>query len=105
MVIRLSSSAGLREPATDPENLHSAGLAGPDDIFTTREAATYLKLSASTLEKARVRGDGPTYAQPTRRVIYRRRDLDDWLDRARRSSTSDQYARPFSSDVSGRRRP
>ncbi len=60
-----------------------------DHVFTTREAAAYCKLSASTFEKLRVRGTGPTYRQPTRRVVYRQSDLDKWLDASCRASTSE----------------
>lgn len=60
-----------------------------DRIFNTYEAAAYCKLSPSTFEKMRVRGNGPLYLQPLRRVVYRRSDLDAWLDASRRGSTSD----------------
>ncbi len=59
------------------------------DHFTTDEAAGYINLAASTLTKKRLYGDGPTYFKIGRRVIYKREDLDVWLERHRRSSTSD----------------
>ena len=67
-----------------------------DEIFHTPEAGDYVKHSSSTMEKLRVRGGGPVYSKPTRRVIYRRRDLDDWLASKRRRSTSD--AAPIKGD-------
>ena len=57
--------------------------------FDTDEAAKYTKLSASTLAKRRVFGGGPKYLKLGRRVVYSKRDLDDWLDAHRRTSTSD----------------
>ena len=54
------------------------------------EAAHYVGLSASTLAKMRLRGDGPMYAKAGPRiVIYDRGDLDAWLASRRRRSTSD----------------
>jgi predicted DNA-binding transcriptional regulator AlpA len=52
------------------------------------EAAKYLGLSASTLAKLRMSGDGPTFAKLGRRVVvYRLADLDEWVTRSRRKST------------------
>lgn len=53
-------------------------------------AADYLGLSASTLAKMRLRGDGPAYSKAGPRiVVYDRRDLDEWLQSRRRHSTSE----------------
>ena len=60
-----------------------------EEKFDTDEAAKYTKLSASTLAKRRVFGGGPKYLKLGRRVVYSKRDLDDWLDAHRRTSTSD----------------
>jgi hypothetical protein len=47
-----------------------------------RDAATYLSLTRSYLRAARVgRCDGPPYIRAGRAVLYRRTDLDAWLDR------------------------
>lgn len=57
--------------------------------LTVSEAAEYVRLSPSTLNKMRLRGDGPAYLKlGPRRVIYDRIDLDEWLNRSRRRSTS-----------------
>lgn len=57
------------------------------------DAAKYLGLSASTLAKLRMSGDGPVFAKLGRRaVVYRLSDLDDWLKRNRRKSTLDNAA-------------
>jgi predicted DNA-binding transcriptional regulator AlpA len=53
-------------------------------------AAAYVGLSASTLAKMRLRGDGPAYSKAGPRiVVYQQADLDDWLRARRRFSTSD----------------
>ena len=62
----------------------------PQEILLTHEAAERVKLSASSLEKARVRGDGPPFIRlGSRRVGYLATDLDRWLESRRRTSTSD----------------
>lgn len=54
------------------------------------EAATYLGMSQSTLAKMRLRGDGPAYSKAGPRiVIYDLKDIEDWLARSRRFSTSE----------------
>jgi len=58
--------------------------------YRAPEAASYLGLSASTLAKMRLRGDGPLYSKAGPRiVVYDIRDLDDWLDARKRKSTSE----------------
>ena len=60
-------------------------------ILNTAAAARVVGLGASTLEKLRLLGGGPTFIRlGSRRVGYRRDDLDMWLDtRPRMSSTSE----------------
>ena len=54
------------------------------------EAAVYLGLSASTLAKMRLRGDGPPYLKAGKRIVlYDTQDLEAWLATRRRMSTSD----------------
>jgi predicted DNA-binding transcriptional regulator AlpA len=62
------------------------------DRMRTRAAAKYLGVSASLLEKLRLRGTGPRYAKLGKAVIYERGDLDDWADAAKRRSTSEPAA-------------
>lgn len=62
-------------------------------ILTTKlrapEAAAFVGLSSSTLAKMRLRGDGPVYSKAGPRiVIYDRSDLEQWLERQKRRSTS-----------------
>lgn len=49
------------------------------NVFTTEEAAHYLRLSRQTLELLRLHGGGPRYAKLGRSVRYRRAALDEWL--------------------------
>ena len=53
----------------------------------TPQAAAYLGLSSSTMEKMRLRGNGPPYAKFSRLVIYAVSDLDDWVGSHKRLST------------------
>lgn len=57
--------------------------------LTTPQAAKYLGLSPTTLEKYRGSGCGPRYIQLGRAIRYRLKDLDAWLDQNVRTSTSD----------------
>ena len=62
---------------------------GEPRYLGTKEAAAYLGLSAKTLEKLRVTGEGPPYAKAGRRVIYDRRDLDRWVAKRKRRFTGE----------------
>ena len=61
--------------------------------FTADEAAKMLGLAASTLAKLRLNGNGPTYCKLGRRVVYRRGDLEQWLQSRTTRDTSDANAR------------
>jgi predicted DNA-binding transcriptional regulator AlpA len=61
-------------------------------LLSTREAAEYCGLAASTLEKARVAGRGPAYLKTLSKVAYLPADLDAWLEACRRRSTSEASA-------------
>jgi predicted DNA-binding transcriptional regulator AlpA len=64
----------------------------------TDEAARIVGLSRSTLEKMRVRGDGPIHRKAGPRVVvYALDDLDAWLASRCRRSTSDPGSRPVRS--------
>lgn len=55
------------------------------------EAATFLKLSPSTLAKMRLRGDGPPFSKAGPRVVvYALDDLEAYLRERKRRSTSDE---------------
>jgi excisionase family DNA binding protein len=63
------------------------------DYFNTQQAAAYLQISPSTLNKRRVYGNGPPFVKMGRTVRYRRDDLNVWTDKHLRKSTSDTGAR------------
>jgi predicted DNA-binding transcriptional regulator AlpA len=56
-------------------------------------AAHYLGISPSTLAKLRLTGNGPVYCKLGRRVVYRREDLEAWLESRVARNTSDADAR------------
>lgn len=59
-------------------------------LLRVRDAADYLGLSKSTIDKLRVRGTGPAYSTIGRRIVlYAVSDLDAWVAARRRTSTSD----------------
>ena len=57
------------------------------------EAAKVLGLAPSTLAKLRLSGNGPVYCKLGRRVVYRRADLEVWLESRVTRNTSDADAR------------
>ncbi|WP_421699822.1 helix-turn-helix transcriptional regulator [Ancylobacter sp.] len=61
----------------------------PPRYLRTKEAATFLSLSARTLEKHRTYGTGPAYRKLGGRVVYSIDDLQAWTDRGTVTSTSD----------------
>ena len=51
--------------------------------MTRPEAAEYLRTTVGALEQHATRGTGPTYSKPSGgrgRVLYRREDLDAWVE-------------------------
>ncbi|MEI6560069.1 MAG: helix-turn-helix domain-containing protein [Rhodospirillaceae bacterium] len=60
-----------------------------DSKMKTKEAAGYLGISASFLEKLRVTGGGPVYCKLGRVVRYSRCDLDCFAESRKRCSTSE----------------
>ncbi len=61
----------------------------PPRYLRTPEAARFLGLSGRTLEKHRTYGTGPRYSKLGGRVVYRLEDLQAWVDRGSKASTSD----------------
>ena len=53
------------------------------DLLTTKECAIYLKVNFQTLDKWRVREKGPPYVKAHGRVLYRKEEVDRWLDAQR----------------------
>lgn len=58
----------------------------------TADAAAYLGLSVSTLDKHRSSGTGPRYLKLGGRVFYRRADLDAYLQSAVVETTDSRSA-------------
>ena len=56
--------------------------------LSTQEAAQYVGLSRSYLEKKRLTGGGPRYAKLGTRVVYDVNDLDAWVNARMRSHTA-----------------
>ena len=61
--------------------------------LTADEAAKILGLAPSTLAKLRLSGNGPVYCKLGRRVVYRKEDLEAWLESRIACNTSDADAR------------
>jgi hypothetical protein len=60
--------------------------------FDTEQAATYLGISESTLNKWHVAGDGPAFYKMGHRVVYTREHLDTYREKCLRLSTSQKGA-------------
>jgi predicted DNA-binding transcriptional regulator AlpA len=59
-------------------------------VLRTPDAAKYIGLTASTLEKMRLSGGGPRFVRLGARAVgYAIGDLDSFIDGRRRTSTSD----------------
>ena len=54
-----------------------------------KQAAEYLGVSLSWLDKSRLTGLGPVFIAISSRVVYDSADLDQFLQRNRRTSTSE----------------
>ncbi len=61
-------------------------------MLRVTEAAMYLALSVSFLNKLRCGGGGPAFRKIGRAVLYDPADLETWLSERRRVSTSDNGA-------------
>ncbi len=60
-------------------------------VLRTAEAASYIGLSASTLEKLRAGGDGPRFIRLGHRAVgYDISDLDAWLDKRRDNNDANE---------------
>jgi excisionase family DNA binding protein len=61
-----------------------------DPLMTVKEAAAYLRVSKSYLDKARLTGEGPAYSRAGCKILYRKSVVDAWLQQRQFASTS-QY--------------
>ena len=62
----------------------------PSRYLRTPEAARLLGLSHRTLEKHRTYGTGPAYRKIGGRVVYAPADLQAWVEKGVRTSTSER---------------
>ena len=78
-----SPTEDLEVPQSPPNDFKAKSHPLPDylrSILSTAETSVYTNLSTSYLEKGRIKGYGPTFVYLTsKRVGYRRQDLDAWL--------------------------
>jgi excisionase family DNA binding protein len=58
-------------------------------LLTPVEAAKFLNISKSWLDKARMRGEGPAYIRIGRSVRYAKGTLIEWMKSRQRLSTSE----------------
>ena len=61
-------------------------------MLTTHEAASYLRLSARTLERLRVTGTGPKFVRIGKSIRYQPSALEAYIAARVRSSTSEKDA-------------
>lgn len=59
------------------------------DKMTTKEAAAYIRKSASWLNQSRMTGSGPVFVRNGGTILYFRTDLDVWLNSSRRTAIYD----------------
>lgn len=59
------------------------------NFLDTQQAARILGLSAKTLARYRVSGEGPVFYRFGNRIRYKRQDLEAWAETRRRTSTVD----------------
>ncbi len=52
----------------------------PDALFLPKDVAEFQHTTENALRQERWRGAGPRYVKLARRVLYRARDLADYLD-------------------------
>lgn len=80
----LSGTVTLRALNMPPHNTSI-----PDKLMTVQQAAEYLGLAVSTLNKWRCHGGGPIFSKMGRAVRYSQKNLDAYIVKSQRSSTYD----------------
>ena len=63
-------------------------------LITERDASEPLGVSVRTLQKWRLQGNGPRFVKLGHAVRYDVKDLEAYIERARRRSTSDSAQMP-----------
>jgi hypothetical protein len=81
----------MPETALSPRTRRHAPPSDNPTYLRTPEAAARIRLAPGTLDKMRVRGDGPPYIRLTpRSVVYAVDTLDSWA-RARQFNSTSEY--------------
>ena len=70
-----------------------------DKLQNVAEVADFLGCSESWLNKARWIGGGPHYIKMGHKVRYRRKDVDDWLNKSTYHNTSEYKHDGFKSSI------
>jgi len=52
----------------------------PNDCMSSKRTAQYLDAAEQTLNNWRHQGRGPSYIKIGKKILYRRSDVDAWLD-------------------------
>jgi hypothetical protein len=73
---------------------------GVDQLLTERQAAVALLISVKTLQAWRVQGRNVPFVRIGRRIAYRVRDLNDFIEKNRFASTSEADVRAKSHPTS-----
>jgi len=60
-----------------------------EEFLTSKQAAAYLRVSKSYLDKLRVYGGGPRFLRFGRKILYRRSELNLWAEERCFGSTSE----------------
>lgn len=87
--IRTLLNAAEMESHTTPPEPQKNVSAPAGGLVSTKQAATYLGLSVSTLNKWRWKGCGPRFVKLERRVTYSLKDLDKFIEAHSFQSTSE----------------
>ena len=90
MTTHKKSRKAAHAPATQPGSTPPDTPAmNPDAYLGTHGAAKFVGGFPRWLAKLRQEGGGPEYSKPHGgKVLYRIRDLQDWVEKGRRSNTS-----------------
>ena len=76
-----------------PSEMNSRGRETSEGLLNTRAAANYLGLAVQTLAALRLSGDTPPFFKLGHRVFYESKDLEAWVNKRKRRSTSDPGSR------------
>jgi predicted DNA-binding transcriptional regulator AlpA len=90
----MQSQDGMARLATPLTKERSSDISVPGLVLTEDEAARLLRLSARTLQRLRLEGEGPRFVRLTgRRIGYAISDLEAWV-RARSVASTSEAGRP-----------